>query len=66
MDFYERKRSGGMTYKDFDPKNPTDSAILRIVEMGFTPFEAREALQKTDNGVNRCIHLAIEHLLHKR
>jgi hypothetical protein len=62
-DFYQRRRSGDARYNDFDPTNPTDSAILRIVEMGFTPYEARDALRKTDNGVNHCIYLAIEYLL---
>ena len=66
MDSQNRRGLGNTRYSGFDPKNPTDSAVLRIVEMGFTPPEARNALQKTDNGVNHCIYLAVEYLLGRR
>lgn len=44
-------------------ENTAEKAIHRIVEMGFTPDEAREALRKTDLGDGLRVDRAVEMLL---
>ncbi|KAF1831574.1 hypothetical protein BDW02DRAFT_581967 [Decorospora gaudefroyi] len=47
-------------------ENTADKAIYRIVEMGFTPEQAREALRMTDLGVGLRIDRAVELLLSRQ
>lgn len=44
-------------------ENTAEKAIYRIVEMGFTADEAREALMKTDMGDGLRVDRAVEMLL---
>ncbi|KAJ4297822.1 hypothetical protein N0V90_005718 [Kalmusia sp. IMI 367209] len=50
--------------QDFGPvENTVDRAVYRIVEMGFTPEQARQALRKTDLGDGLRVDRAVELLL---
>ncbi|KAF1977822.1 hypothetical protein BU23DRAFT_564686 [Bimuria novae-zelandiae CBS 107.79] len=51
--------------QDFDPnvENTADRAVYRIVEMGFTPEQARQALRRTDMGDGLRVDRAVELLL---
>jgi uncharacterized UBP type Zn finger protein len=44
-------------------ENSADKAIYRIVEMGFTPDQARQALRITDMGDGLRVDRAVELLL---
>lgn len=44
-------------------ENSADKAIFRIVEMGFTPEQARRALRMTDMGDGLRVDRAVELLL---
>ena len=44
-------------------ENTADKAIYRIVEMGFTPEQARDALKRTDRGDGLRVDSAVEFLL---
>lgn len=50
--------------QDFGPaENTVDRAVYRIVEMGFTPEQARQALRRTDLGDGLRVDRAVELLL---
>jgi len=50
-----------------DPRAPNsaDRAVFRIVEMGFSPEEAKEALRATDRGDRLRVDHAVEYLLRR-
>ncbi|KAL7773456.1 hypothetical protein CFE70_003420 [Pyrenophora teres f. teres 0-1] len=50
-------------YGSQNHENTADKAIYRIVEMGFTPEQAREALKLTDLGTGLRVDRAVELLL---
>jgi len=52
-----------MMHDDGCIENTVDRAIYRIVEMGFTPEQARQALRKTDLGDGLRVDRAVELLL---
>lgn len=47
-----------------DQKNSVDKFVYNIVEMGFTPEDAKRALGATDNGHSLDVQRAIDWLLH--
>lgn len=49
--------------QDIPVENTVDRAVYRIVEMGFTPEQARQALRKTDLGDGLRVDRAVELLL---
>ena len=53
-------------YSSESHENTADKAIYRIVEMGFTPEQAREALRMTDLGDGLRVDRAVELLLSRQ
>jgi hypothetical protein len=56
-----------MQDEDYDPsQNSAEKAVFRIVEMGFTPEEAKGALKITDMGDGLRVDRAVEYLMRSK
>lgn len=63
---YQQHQSQHNIYGSERHENTADKAIHRIVEMGFTPDQARDALRLTDRGDGLRVDRAVELLLSRQ